>query len=87
MLIRSFVFFACGATMSAAAAATFHVNPVATPGGDGREHPIRNNVFSRCQIGMSIDCRGMTWKHWNSAEHGGSSWLLEIGRASCRERV
>lgn len=45
--------------------------------GGGREHPIRNNVFSRCQIGMSIDCRGMTWKHWNSAEHGGSSWLLE----------
>ena len=45
--------------------------------GGGREHPIRNNVFSRCLIGMSIDCRGMTWKQWNSAEHGGSSWLLE----------
>ncbi len=45
--------------------------------GGGREHPIRNNIFSRCLIGMSIDCRGMTWKHWNSAEHGGSSWLLE----------
>ena len=45
--------------------------------GGGREHPIRNNVFSRCQIGMSIDCRGMTWKHWNSAKHGGPSWLLE----------
>ena len=26
---------------------------------------------------MSIDCRGMTWKHWNSTEHGGPSWLLE----------
>lgn len=45
--------------------------------GGGREHPIRNNIFSRCLIGMSIDCRGMTWKHWNSAEHGGPSWLLE----------
>ena len=45
--------------------------------GGGRDHPIRNNVFSRCQIGMSIDCRGMTWKHWNSTEHGGPSWLLE----------
>ena len=45
--------------------------------GGGREHPIRNNVFSRCLIGMSIDCRGMTWKHWNSVSVGGSSWLLE----------
>ena len=45
--------------------------------GGGREHPIRNNIFSRCIVGMSIDCRGMTWKHWNSAEHGGSSWMLE----------
>ena len=45
--------------------------------GGGREHPIRNNIFSCCLVGMSIDCRGMTWKHWNSAEHGGSSWLLE----------
>ena len=45
--------------------------------GGGREHPICNNIFSRCQIGMSIDCRGMTWKHWNSTEHGGPSWLLE----------
>lgn len=45
--------------------------------GGGREHPIRNNVFSRCQIGLSIDCRGMTWKHWNSLEHGGPSWMLE----------
>ncbi|MGN0852267.1 MAG: right-handed parallel beta-helix repeat-containing protein [Kiritimatiellia bacterium] len=45
--------------------------------GGGREHPIRNNVFSRCKIGLSIDCRGMTWKHWNSREHGGESWMLE----------
>ena len=45
--------------------------------GGGRDHPIRNNVFSKCRIGLSIDCRGMTWKHWNSAEHGGPSWMLE----------
>ena len=45
--------------------------------GGGRDHPIRNNVFSKCKIGLSIDCRGMTWKHWNSAKHGGPSWLLE----------
>lgn len=45
--------------------------------GGGREHPIRNNIFSRCKIGLSIDCRGMTWKHWNSLEHGGPSWMLE----------
>lgn len=45
--------------------------------GGGREHPIRNNIFSRCLIGLSIDCRGMTWKHWNSPEHGGPSWMLE----------
>ena len=44
--------------------------------GGGREHPIRNNIFSRCLVGMSIDCRGMTWKHWNNAEKGGTSWLL-----------
>ncbi len=41
--------------------------------GGGREHPIRNNVFSRCRIGLSIDCRGMTWKHWNAHP----SWMLE----------
>ena len=45
--------------------------------GGGRDHPIRNNVFSKCRIGLSIDCRGMTWKHWNSKEHGGTSWMLE----------
>lgn len=45
--------------------------------GGGREHPIRNNVFSKCLVGLSIDCRGMTWKHWNSLEHGGPSWMLE----------
>ena len=45
--------------------------------GGGREHPIQNNIFSKCKIGLSIDCRGMTWKHWNSMEHGGPSWMLE----------
>ena len=45
--------------------------------GGGRDHPIRNNIFSRCLVGLSIDCRGMTWKHWNSMEHGGPSWMLE----------
>lgn len=45
--------------------------------GGGREHPVKGNVFSNCRIGLSIDCRGMTWKHWNSREHGGDSWLLE----------
>ena len=45
--------------------------------GGGREHPVRNNIFSHCRIGLSIDCRGMTWKNWNSLEHGGSSWMLE----------
>ena len=45
--------------------------------GGGREHPIRNNVFSRCRIGISLDCRGLTWRQWNSREHGGDSWLLE----------
>ncbi len=42
--------------------------------GGGREHPIRNNVFSRCNIGLSIDCRGMTWKNWNTS---GGGWNLE----------
>ena len=44
--------------------------------GGGREHPIRGNVFSRCRVGISIDCRGMTWPHWNSGPPGGS-WRLE----------
>ena len=45
--------------------------------GGGRDHPIYGNVFSNCKIGLSIDCRGMTWKHWNSVKEGGESWLLE----------
>lgn len=42
--------------------------------GGGRDHPIRGNVFINCRIGMSIDCRGMTWKNWNVP---GGSWDLE----------
>ncbi len=33
--------------------------------GGGREHPVRNNIFSHCNIGLSIDCRGMKWKLWS----------------------
>jgi hypothetical protein len=42
--------------------------------GGGREHPVSGNVFSHCNIGLSIDCRGMTWKNWNTS---GGSWNLE----------
>ena len=30
-------------------------------------------MFSKCKIGLSIDCRGMTWKNWNQP----GSWHLE----------
>ena len=42
--------------------------------GGGREHPIRHNVFAECQVGLSIDNRGMTWKEWNTP---GNGWNLE----------
>ena len=42
--------------------------------GGGREHPIRGNVFVECNLGYSIDNRGMRWKNWNLP---GSSWHLE----------
>ena len=42
--------------------------------GGGREHPIRHNVFAECQVGLSIDNRGMTWKTWNTP---GNGWNLE----------
>jgi len=45
--------------------------------GGGREHPIRGNIFVDCNLGYSIDNRGMTWKNWNLPK---SSWHLE-GRA------
>ena len=45
--------------------------------GGGREHLVWGNVFADCGVGVSIDCRGLTWKEWNSREHGGPSWLFE----------
>ena len=42
--------------------------------GGGREHPVRNNIFAECRIGLSIDSRGMTWKEWNTPSNG---WDLE----------
>lgn len=45
--------------------------------GGGREHPIYNNVFSKCKVGLSIDCRGVTWGKLNSKERGDASWMLE----------
>lgn len=42
--------------------------------GGGRDHPVRNNVFADCEIGMSIDARGVTWPNWNVP---GGSWHLE----------
>ena len=32
--------------------------------GGGRDHPIRNNLFINCRLGMSIDCRGYRWKNY-----------------------
>ncbi len=29
--------------------------------GGGRDHPIRGNVFEKCRLAISIDCRGITW--------------------------
>lgn len=45
--------------------------------GGGRDHPIVGNVFSNCVVGISMDCRGMKWKQWNSLEHGGRTWMFE----------
>ncbi len=42
--------------------------------GGGREHPVKNNIFADCQIGLSIDNRGMTWKCWNTPHNG---WNFE----------
>ena len=42
--------------------------------GGGRDHPVRGNVFVNCRMGMSIDCRGIRWKQWNTA---GQGWDLE----------
>ena len=32
--------------------------------GGGRDHPVRNNVFINCNLGLSIDCRGIRWKNF-----------------------
>ena len=42
--------------------------------GGGRDHPVQNNVFINCNLGLSIDCRGIRWKHWNVP---GKGWHLE----------
>jgi len=42
--------------------------------GGGREHPIRNNIFSHCRVGLSIDRRGVTWGLLNKT---GNGWGLE----------
>ena len=43
--------------------------------GGGRDHPVRNNVFINCNLGLSIDCRGWRWKKkWNVP---GGGWHLE----------
>ena len=53
---------------------TFYNLPRGIMIGGGRDHPIVGNVFSNCVIGLSIDCRGMTAKHWNVP---GGGWHLE----------
>lgn len=42
--------------------------------GGGRQHPVHDNIFADCQIGLSIDIRGITWKCWNTP---GNGWNLE----------
>ena len=42
--------------------------------GGGRDNPVHDNVFINCRMGMSIDCRGILWKHWNVS---GDGWELE----------
>ena len=53
---------------------TFHNVARGIMVGGGRDHPIVSNTFSRCNIALSIDCRGMTWKQWNVP---GGGWNLE----------
>lgn len=42
--------------------------------GGGRENPVINNLIVDCPIGVHIDSRGMTWKHWNNTNE--PSWCL-----------
>ncbi|MDR0337319.1 MAG: right-handed parallel beta-helix repeat-containing protein [Planctomycetaceae bacterium] len=43
--------------------------------GGGRDNIAENNLFIECYQGISLDSRGMTWKHWNSPND--PSWQLE----------
>ena len=33
--------------------------------GGGRDHPIRDNLFINCTLGLSMDCRGRRWKSYS----------------------
>lgn len=43
--------------------------------GGGRDNPVLNNLVVACPIGLHIDARGMTWKHWNNPND--KSWCLD----------
>jgi hypothetical protein len=43
--------------------------------GGGRANPVLNNLVVDCPIGLHIDARGMTWKHWNNTND--PSWRLD----------
>jgi hypothetical protein len=43
--------------------------------GGGRDNPVLNNLVVDCPIGLHIDSRGMTWKHWNNTND--PSWCLD----------
>jgi len=43
--------------------------------GGGRDNPVFNNLVVDCPIGLHIDSRGMTWKHWNNTND--PSWCLD----------
>ena len=43
--------------------------------GGGRDNAVLNNLVIDCPIGLHLDSRGMTWKHWNNPESSG--WNLE----------
>lgn len=51
--------------------------------GGGRDHPIHHNIFAECNIGYSIDLRGVYWKQWNRPEYG---WGLEAAAEKVRYR-
>jgi len=43
--------------------------------GGGRDNPVLNNLVIDCPIGLHVDSRGMTWKHWNNTND--PSWCLD----------